>query len=100
MPYRVNYGEARRALSMALRALREANERYFSGTRHRFYDVVGMRATVEMAVAEALREADRVALSWAGEAPQRIAAWLGLLDRMEAEDREAEARMRAAARRR
>jgi hypothetical protein len=100
MPYRLNYGEARRVLGTALQALRTANEAYYSGVRRRFYDLVGMGATAEIAVAEALREADREAIRWAGEAPQRIASWLGLLDRMEAEDREAEARMRAAARRR
>jgi hypothetical protein len=100
MPYRLNYGEARRVLGMALEALRMANEAYYSGVRRRFYDLVEMGATPEVAVAEALREADWEAIRWAGEAPQRIASWLGLLDRMEAEDREAEARMRATARRR
>jgi|GEM_PF-2921777 hypothetical protein len=100
MPYRLNYGEARRVLGTTLQALRTANEAYYSEVRHRFYDLVEMGATPEIAVAEALREADQEAIRWAGEAPQRIASWLGLLDRMEAEDREAEARMRAAARRR
>jgi hypothetical protein len=100
MPYRLNYGEARRVLGRALEALRTANEAYYSGVRRRFYDRVEMGATLEVAVAEALREADQEAIRWAGEAPQRIASWLGLLDRMEAEDREAEARMRAATRRR
>jgi len=53
--------------------------------------------TLGQALREALaRRADRTAASWARELPEAVADWIRWLDELEAADRAAAARMRAA----
>jgi hypothetical protein len=57
--------------------------------------------TLGQALREALaRRADRAAASWVRELPEAVALWARWLDELEAADRAAAARMRAAGERR
>jgi hypothetical protein len=98
MPIRVQYGQARGILRAVLEEARRAHEVHFHPRLRAFLeegDALGQ------ALREALaRRADRAAASWVQELPEEVASWIRWLDELEAADRGAAARMRAAGERR
>jgi hypothetical protein len=94
MPIRVQYGQARGILRAVLEEARRAHEVHFHPRLRAFLeegDALGQ------ALREALaRRADREAASWVRELPEAVASWIRWLDELEAADRAAAARMRAA----
>jgi len=94
MPIRVQYGQARGILRAVLEEARRAHEVHFHPRLRAFLqegDALGQ------ALREALaRRADRAAASWARDLPEAVALWARWLDELEAADRAAAARMRAA----
>jgi hypothetical protein len=98
MPIRVQYGQARGILRAVLEEARRAHEAHFHPRLRAFLEEGD---TLGQALREALaRRADREAASWVRELPEAVASWIRWLDELEAADRAAAARMRAAGGRR